>query len=100
MEAVSASFNMPVHLGASLSFDCRNSPRPTITVNSGQIILGGVQGLLTLADNTEFAHQVTMPNPPPIVGTGGNPLVYFLFLNGNTPVGTWAGQLLGRCDKI
>src|SRR6266566_5096446 len=65
-QTVGAGFNLPATFGADVSFDCKNSPGPSITLLDGKIALGGVQGLLTLSNNTRFTHYT---DPGVIVDT-------------------------------
>ncbi len=96
---------------------CANNPGPFIYIDAGSIALGGVNAEVIFTNNAKFTHaargdatvsieilppgaKFVVPKQPPLGGAGGNPWVYFLFLNGDDPVGTWPGQLLGRCNKI
>src|SRR5262245_3707422 len=65
---VSSGFNMAVKLSADVSFDCRNSPGPTITLDYGVIALGKVGGELTLSNNFKFTHS-TSPGDIAITAT-------------------------------
>ena len=110
---VSSGFNMAVNASADLSFDCKNSPGPTITLGDGVITLGKVGGELTLSNNFKFTHStspgdiavtaagfidfgttIQIPKQPSRpanyygsnfsgTGVGGNPHIYVQFLDQN-----------------
>jgi len=107
--------------GATISADsdsCLNNPGPNLYIGNGSLTLSGVTAKVTFTNNAKFTHAATgdasvsinlipangapivWPKQPVLGGVGGNPLVYFIFKNGNQYVGTWPGQLLGRCNKI
>jgi hypothetical protein len=96
--------------------NCYNNPGPYIYVEDGIITFGGVKVRVTFTNNAKFTHAaagdaivefdilspngtVTIPKQPPLGGAGGNPHVWFQFLNGDEPVGTWPGFYLGRCNQ-
>jgi hypothetical protein len=94
--------------------NCYNNPGPYIYIEDGIIALSGVKVKVTFTNNAKFTHAaagdatlefvvispngtVTIPKQPPLGGAGGNPHVWFQFLNGGEPVGTFPGFYLGRC---
>ena len=98
---------------------CENSGGPQITMN-GHLALTGIEATLTLRntydpDKTgtheneddvmiklvllEETEYITLMKPPPAEGAGGNPLIYFQFLDGEgEPTGD--EFFLGRCNKL
>ena len=96
--------------------NCYNNPGPYIYIEDGIITFSGVKVRVTFTNNAKFTHAasgdayvefdivsptgtVTIPKQPPLGGAGGNPHVWFQFLNGGKPVGTWPGFYLGRCNQ-
>ncbi len=96
---------------------CSNNPGPFIYFETGSLALSGVDATVAFTNNAKFTHvakgdasvsieiippdtKFVIPKQPVLGGAGGNPWVYFTFLNGEDPVWTWPGQLLGRCNKI
>jgi hypothetical protein len=93
--------------------DCANSPGPWITVG-GSLTLSGLHARIIFRNNLIGTHEadverdvtlitngskITIPKQPVRGGAGGNPLIYFRFLQGDgTPVG--APVLLGRCVQL
>ena len=120
---VSSGFNLPAHIGASVTFDCKNSPGPTITLEDGTITLGKISGELTLSNNFKLTHStnpgdiavssallldfgttVQIPKQPSRpasyygnnltgTGVGGNPHIYIEFYDQN---GNGAKDLAGN----
>jgi len=93
---------------------CTNNPGPYIYVKDGIVSLGGVKGTIIFTNNAKFTHaatgdavvafnlvldgtQIIIPKQPPLGGVGGNPHVWFDFLNDGVPVATFPGFYLGRC---
>jgi len=96
--------------------NCTNNPGPYIYIEDGIIELGGVKVKIIFTNNAKFTHAawgdaevefeilspkgtITIPKQPPLGGVGGNPHVWFQFINGYKPVGTWPGFYLGRCNQ-
>jgi len=93
---------------------CTNNPGPYIYVKEGILTLGGVKGTIIFTNNKKFTHAaygdatvdfdlvldgtgIIIPKQPPLGGVGGNPYVWFDFLNNGVPVATFPGFYLGRC---
>ena len=98
---------------------CQNSGGPQITMN-GKLALTGIDATLILRntydDGKKGTHEndddvmielvilketeyITLMKPPPAGGAGGNPLIYFQFLDGEgEPMGD--PFFLGRCNKL
>ena len=93
--------------------DCYNHPGPFVSF-SGDITLGSVTLTITFTNNKKFTHaaagdftasfdlipggfNIVLPKQPPLGGVGGNPHIWFQFLNDGEPVGTPPGYYLGRC---
>ena len=123
--AINANLLEAVLATATIAVDsntCTNHPGPFIYINNGLLSLSGVSAQITFTNNAKFTHvaqgdatvsldiivpggQIVWPKQPPLGGAGGNPLVYFIFKKGTGEtaddfVGTWPGQLLGRCNKL
>jgi hypothetical protein len=96
--------------------NCYNNPGPYIYIEDGIVEFGGVRVKVIFTNNAKFTHvavgdaevefelispkgTITIPKQPPLGGAGGNPHVWFQFLNGYKPVGTWPGFYLGRCNQ-
>jgi len=95
------------------SSGCENNPGPKITFSGGGS-LSGLDAKLILRNNLKGTHTaewqttvtllpdgtaVTIPKQPVQGGSGGNPLIWIQFLQGNgNPIGE--PQFLGRCNKI
>jgi hypothetical protein len=96
--------------------NCYNNPGPFIYIEDGIIEFGGVRITLIFTNNKKFTHAaygdaevefeiispkgtITIPKQPPLGGVGGNPHVWFQFLNGDKGIGTWPGFYLGRCNQ-
>jgi hypothetical protein len=110
----------PLMLGAESTVDitsdsCRNSPGPYITLE-GEIVLGSLNGKLIFRNNQRGTHEyeeyvgfdltllpagevLQFAKQPPQGGAGGNPLVYFQFVDGDgEPL---SGEMfVGRCNKL
>src|SRR5262245_47952277 len=57
---VSAGFNLPIHINATVDeTGCKNSPGPKVTL-SGEIVLGSVSARLTFSNNAKGTHQATV----------------------------------------
>jgi hypothetical protein len=93
---------------------CTNNPGPYIYVKEGILSLSGVKGQIIFTNNRKFTHAaygdavvdfdlvidgtgIIIPKQPPLGGVGGNPHVWFNFLNDGKPVATFPGFYLGRC---
>jgi len=93
-----------------------NSPDITLV---GELILGGIKGKLIFSNNAKLTHntlnnpdnvivefvilepgqKIQIPKSPAQGGVGGNPLIYFQFIDGDDkPLSD--KFLLGRCNKI
>jgi hypothetical protein len=118
------SFLEAVLASATISVDadtCNNNPGPNIYINNGVLSLSGVTARVIFTNNTTFNHgtheadvdaavnidlavggnAISIPKQPVLGGAGGNPNVYFIFLDSSgNPVGTPPGQFLGKCHKI
>ena len=97
------------------SGDCRNSPGPFITLE-GELSVGGINTKLIFRNNERGTHThdefvevdvVLLPagetikfeKAPPRGGAGGNPLIYFVFLDADGEPLT--GEIfLGRCSDF
>jgi hypothetical protein len=94
--------------------NCTNNPGPFIYVKGGLITLSGVKGTIIFTNNRKFTHAaygdavvdfelvidgtgIVIPKQPPLGGVGGNPHVWFNFLNNGKPVASFPGFYLGRC---
>jgi hypothetical protein len=93
--------------------DCSNSGGPWITLG-GSLTFSGLHARIIFRNNLQGTHEadverdvtliargtkVSIPKQPVRGGAGGNPLIYFQFLQGDgTPIGT--PVKLGRCNQI
>jgi len=107
-------------LGASSTMDitsdsCRNSPGPFITLE-GEIVLSSLNGKLIFRNNEIGTHEyeeyagfdlrilpagetIQFAKQPPEGGAGGNPLVYFMFVDADgNPLSEEI--FVGRCNKL
>src|ERR1044071_750944 len=111
-QQITERFNQPIQVTANIDeTGCDNSPGPQITVQ-GEIVLGGLQMKLILANNVKGTHttvvtletnvvlvplggKIVIPKQPVLGGVGGNPYIWLQFYDksGNLtdPV------FLGRC---
>jgi len=94
---------------------CTNNPGPFIYISGGDVKLTGVSVTIILTNNAKFTHAASgdatvgpiplisfdydlkLPKQPPLGGSGGNPFVWFQFLNHGEPVFEFPGFYLGRC---
>jgi len=92
---------------------CDNNPGPYITFG-GDLSLSGINARFTFQNNLDGTHTatatssvtlvgegtpVTIPKQPVLGGSGGNPLVFIQFKQGDgTLIGT--PVFLGRCNQI
>ncbi len=94
--------------------DCYNHPGPFVTLD-GTITFGPVKLTIIFTNNRKFTHaaagdftaefdlipadgdSIVLPKQPPLGGVGGNPHIWFQFLNGDEPVYAAPGYYLGRC---
>lgn len=92
---------------------CSNHQGPWITLG-GAVTLSGLHARVIFRNNLRGTHEadverdvtliqsgstITIPKQPVRGGVGGNPLIYFRFLQGDgTPTGNL--QLLGRCVQL
>ena len=93
--------------------DCSNSGGPWITLG-GTLTFSGLHARIIFRNNLQGTHeadvvrdvtliaqgsQLSIPKQPVRGGAGGNPIIYFRFLQGDgTPVGE--PVKLGRCNQI
>jgi hypothetical protein len=93
--------------------DCSNAQGPYITIG-GTITFSGLHARIIFRNNRQGTHEadvvrevalivngskVTIPKQPVRGGAGGNPIIYFQFLQGDgTPVS--APVKLGRCVQL
>jgi hypothetical protein len=110
---VSATFETPVNLNASIGTSgCNNSPGPTITLQ-GALSLGGMGVKMLFENNVIGTHTFTVestasatvipsgdsiqiPKQPVLGGVGGNPYIWIQFVDGNNnPLSGMT--FLGRC---
>jgi len=93
--------------------DCSNHQGPFITLG-GSLTLSGLHARIIFRNNVIGTHetdverdvtliqsgsQITIPKQPVRGGVGGNPWIYFRFLQGDgTPIGD--PVLLGRCVQL
>jgi hypothetical protein len=93
--------------------DCANNKGPYITVG-GFVTLSGLHARIIFRNNLQGTHEadedrdvtliaggskITIPKQPVRGGAGGNPLIYFRFLEGDgTPIGE--PVLLGKCVQL
>ena len=93
--------------------DCSNSGGPWITLG-GSLTFSGLHARIIFRNNLQGTHEadverdvtliargtkVSIPKQPVRGGAGGNPLIYFQFLQGDgTPIAT--PVKLGRCNQI
>ncbi len=93
--------------------DCSNRGGPYITLG-GSLTLSGLHARIIFRNNLIGTHEadverdvtlilsgstITIPKQPVRGGAGGNPLIYFRFLQGDgTPIGE--PVLLGRCVQL
>lgn len=108
----SVRFGMPSAVSADVAIAC-DSRGPTVTLESGGIVLSGLTADVTFRQNK--VHQttvpkvfsavllglnksITIPKQPPLDGVGGNPWIYLQLLDDN---GFELGQeiLVGRCKQ-
>ena len=115
---ISTDFLQAVLAQATVTHDdtdsCTNNPGPYIYVKEGIVALTGIKGSIIFTNNRKFTHaaygdavvdfQLTLdggdlkiPKQPSHGGVGGNPHVWFNFLNDGEPVATFPGFYLGRC---
>ena len=107
---------IPTDAAADISADgCENHPGPQITLE-GELALEGINGRLTFQNNRKGTHtrdedvdvdfvilepgdSLAFAKQPPAGGAGGNPRIYFQFLNdGGSPI---SGEFfLGRCVQL
>jgi hypothetical protein len=107
---------LPTDASADISAEgCLNHPGPQITL-LGELALGGLNGRLTFQNNRKGTHvheeavdvdfvilepgeSLTFAKQPPLGGAGGNPLIYFQFIDdGSAPL---SGEFfLGRCVQL
>lgn len=113
-----AALGFAIPAGASVTVSggsCSNHPGSSISV-SGELTLGGIDATVIFRNNEKGTHEYDadteigieiLPADGPIKfaksphegGAGGNPLVYFQFMDGNdNPMG--GEVLLGRCSKL
>ena len=94
---------------------CSNHPGSSITIE-GELTIGGIDAALIFRNNEKGTHEheeettisftilprdgaISFAKSPHDGGAGGNPLVYFQFLDGdNKPIGSEV--FLGRCNKL
>jgi hypothetical protein len=93
--------------------DCSNSGGPWITLG-GTLTFSGLHARIIFRNNLQGTHeadeerdvtliargsQIKIPKQPVRGGAGGNPIIYFQFLQGDgTPIGQ--PVKLGRCNQI
>ena len=113
-QVVPVACKMPVHVKCNVDESgCYNNPGPTITLN-GAITLGGIGANLIFENNLKGTHTalvptwatniallplgsaVIIPKQPVLGGVGGNPHIYFQFLDGKSNALT-EELYLGRC---
>jgi hypothetical protein len=92
---------------------CENNPGPYITIGGG-VNLSGLKARIIFRNNVKGTHTaestadvsivgdgtlVRIPKQPVLGGSGGNPLIWVQYLQGDgTPIGE--PQFLGRCNKL
>jgi hypothetical protein len=92
---------------------CQNSPGPYITIG-GDLAISGLNARFIFRNNLKGTHTaeatasvnilpdgalVKIPKQPVLGGSGGNPLIWVQFLQGNgDPIGD--PVFLGRCNKL
>ncbi len=107
-----AAFPMDVSATVTSDLNCSNSPGPTITLN-GEVALSGLNGKLIFSNNLRRTHEhseyisvnfvlipdgetISFSKQPPLGGVGGNPHIWFQFLNAEgDPISE--EFYLGRC---
>jgi hypothetical protein len=113
-QIVPVACKMPVHVKCNVNESgCYNSPGPQITLD-GTITLGGLGADLVFQNNVKGTHKavittwatnialvpvgsaIVIPKQPVLGGVGGNPHIYFQFLDGNCEALT-EELYLGRC---
>ena len=93
--------------------DCSNAGGPWITLG-GTLTFSGLHARIIFRNNLQGTHeadverdvtliaggsQIKVPKQPVRGGAGGNPIIYFRFLQGDgTPIGQ--PVKLGRCNQI
>ena len=113
-----AALGFAIPAGASVSIaggSCSNHPGSSISV-SGSLTLGGIDANVIFRNNEKGTHEydadttvgieimpkdgvISFAKSPHQGGAGGNPLVYFQFMDGDEkPMGSEI--LLGRCSKL
>jgi hypothetical protein len=93
--------------------DCSNNPGPFITLG-GNITMSGLHARIIFRNNVKGTHtaqsqvdvplinsgmDITIPKQPVLGGVGGNPWIYFQFLDGNGSAMD-DPALLGRCVQL
>ena len=113
-QVVPVACKMPVHVKCNVNESgCYNNPGPTITLD-GAITLGGLGANLIFENNLKGTHSalvetwatnialvplgsaIIIPKQPVLGGVGGNPHIYFQFLDGKSNALTQE-LYLGRC---
>jgi hypothetical protein len=113
-QVVPVACKMPVHVKCNVNESgCYNNPGPQITLD-GAITLGGLGANLIFENNLKGTHSalvetwatnialvplgsaIIIPKQPVLGGVGGNPHIYFQFLDGKSNVLT-EELYLGRC---
>jgi hypothetical protein len=95
--------------------ECQNSGGPTISL-VGELTLSGLGARIIFRNNQKGTHEhdeytdvdvnildpgesITIAKQPPRGGAGGNPLIWFQFVDGNGD--PYGGEIfLGKCNKI
>ncbi len=98
-----------------LAGECSNSPGPEISLD-GAIVLGGLNAKLIFTNNAKGTHRreevtsvdleilpagesIAFPKQPPLGGVGGNPRIYFQFVDDEG--GALSSEVyLGRCVQL
>ena len=97
------------------SGDCTNHPGPEISLEGG-ITLGGLNAKLVFTNNAKWTHvaksdvvvdlvilpagqAIEFPKQPPLGGVGGNPLIYFQFVD-DSGAALSPELSLGRCVQL
>ena len=112
-QQVAKTFNMPVHIQASIGLsDCQNNPGPYITLD-GATSLGGLTVELIFRNNVKGTHtyiaedkedvvvvpaggSLVLPKQPVLGGVGGNPFIWIQLLDASG--NELSGEIyLGRC---
>jgi len=116
LDPTGIEFLMPTDVEVDVtSGDCQNSGGPRITL-TGELSLGGINARLVFRNNEKGTHEhdeftdvtivilpagesITFAKQPPQGGVGGNPHIWFQFVDGGgAPYG---GELyLGRCTQL